>query len=177
MDNVTQFLVIITAASLLLAACAANQPSLTPTISENQASPTLENTPAEKLSNTPTVHGATINPTIQITPGNALVITQAMNGNSFNLKVGETFEIQLATIPVAGFEWTPKDLDTAILLQQGHPVYQAGASPNSAGGIVTLKFKAVGAGTTHLTLLYLHPAGNGLPSLYKNSFGVNFAVK
>ena len=106
-----------------------------------------------------------------------MVITREMNGKSFSLKVGDSFEIQLVTIPMVGFEWTPKDPDTTILVQEGKAIYQADTSPNSAGGIVTLRFKTVGAGNTHLTLLYLHPAENGLPALYNNSFGVNIEVK
>jgi predicted secreted protein len=127
--------------------------------------------------NTPTLNADTISPIPGNTPEKALVITRDLNGKSFNLLVGDTFEIQLATIPMPGFEWTPQDLDPAILLQQGSPVYKAGTAPNSAGGIVTLTFKAVGAGKTNLTLLYLHPGENGLPALYNNSFGVNIAVK
>ncbi len=125
----------------------------------------------------PTVESATTSPTAGNTNENALVITRDMNGKTFNLKVGDTFEIQLATIPMPGFEWTPENPDTTILLQEGKAVYQADSSPNSAGGIVTLKFKAVGAGKTNLILLYLHAAQNGAPALYNSSFGVNIEVK
>jgi predicted secreted protein len=177
MDKVTQFLVIISVACLLLAACAVEPSAIPPAIPEKSASPTVENTPAARLVDTPTVKGATISPTIGNTLEKALVITRAMNGMSFNLKVGDTFEIQLETIPMDNFEWTPLNPDTTILVQEGMPVYTASSSPNSAGGIVTLKFRAIGPGNTHLTLLYLRPAENGIPSLYNNSFGVNIAVK
>ena len=177
MDKVTQFLVIITAACLLLAACGVKTSISNPDIHENSASPGMGSTPEERLVNTPTINGATISPTTGITPEKVLVITRNMNGKTFSLKVGDTFEIQLTIIPMVGFEWTPQDLDTTILLEEGKPVYKADSSPNSAGGIVTLKFKTVGAGNTYLTLLYLHPAENGIPSLYNNSFGVNIEVK
>ena len=178
MVKVTQRLVIITAACLFLAACGVKPSAAPPALStEKSANPTIESTPAQKPLNTPGVNGATISPTAGITQEKTLVITRDMNGKSFSLKVGDTFEIQLATIPMDGFEWTPKDLDTTILIQEGQAVYKADTSPNSAGGIVTLRFKVVGAGKTHLTLLYQHPAENGLPALYNNSFGVNLEVK
>jgi len=177
MDKVTQFLVIITAACLFLAACGGKAPISIPKIHENSANPTLENTQEKRLVDTPTINGATISPTPGITPEKMLVITRGMNGKTFNLKVGDPFEIQLAIIPMPGFEWTPQNLDTTILLQEGQPVYKADSSPNSAGGIVTLRFKAVGAGNTNLILLYQRPAANGVPALHNNSFGVNIAVK
>ncbi len=177
MEKVTQSLVIITAACLLLAACSVKPSVITPTANEKSVSPTAGSVQIKGPINTPTVNAATTSPTAGNTPENALVITRDMNGKSFNLHIGDTFEIQLATIPMPGFEWTPQDLDTAVLLQQGRPIYTADTTPNSAGGIVTLRFKAVGAGKTHLTLLYLHAAENGLPALYNNSFGVTIEVK
>jgi predicted secreted protein len=178
MDKVTRYLVIITAACLLLASCGLKPSATTlPISNEKSGNPTVESTPAEKPVNPPDVNGATISPTAEITQEKSLIITRDMNGKFFSLKVGEIFEIHLATIPMAGFEWTPQDPDTTILVQEGKAVYQAGTSPNSAGGIVTLRFRTVGAGNTHLTLLYLHPADKGLPALYNNSFGVNIEVK
>jgi predicted secreted protein len=177
MDKVTQFLVIITAACLLLAACGGKPSASTPGIHENLAIPTAARTQGKKLVDTPTLNGATISPTPGNPPEKMLVITRAMNGKTFSLKVGDPFEIQLTIIPMPGFEWTPQNLDTTILLQQGQPVYQADSSPNSAGGIVTLRFKAVGAGNTQLILVYLHPAANGVPALHNSSFGVNIEVK
>jgi predicted secreted protein len=177
MDKVTQILVIITAACLVLSACAVEPPVITPVVHEKPASPSVGSTQEKGLVNPPTINGATISPTKGVTQVKALVITQDMNGKTVSLQVGDTFEIHLATIPVVGFEWTAKNLDTAILLQEGNPVYQAGSASNTVGGIVTLRFKVVGAGKTHLTLLYLHPAENGVPSLYNKSFGVNFEVK
>ena len=177
MVKITRFLAIITAACLLMAACAVEPPVITQNVNEKSASPTVASTEGKALVITPNVNEESVSPTVASSEVKVLVITRAMNGQSFSLKVGDTFEIQLATIPIVGFEWTPKDLDTTILFQEGQAVYTADSSPNSAGGIVTLRFKAVGAGKIHLTLLYLHPAENGVPSLYNNSFGVTIEVK
>ena len=105
--------------------------------------------------------------------GKTVVITPAIKGNLANLNVGDTLEIQIPTIPTEGFEWVAQDLDTNILVQEGSAVYTEDASPNSAGGIVTLIFKAAGSGQTNLNLLYV----NSSSSLSSDSFGMVVEVK
>jgi predicted secreted protein len=107
------------------------------------------------------------------TGGKTVVITPAIQGNSASLNVGDTLEIQIPTIPTEGFEWLAQDLDTKILVQEGSAAYTEDSSPNSSGGIVTLIFKAVGAGQTNLTLLYVNPTS----SLSSDSFGMLVEVK
>jgi predicted secreted protein len=109
--------------------------------------------------------------------GKTVVVTPAIKGNSASLNVGDILEIQIPTIPTEAFEWQAQDLDTTILTQEGEAVYTADTSPNSAGGMVTLRFNAVGAGETTLTLLYVNSPSNGLPSLSSNSFGMAVKVK
>jgi predicted secreted protein/predicted small secreted protein len=121
--------------------------------------------------------GTALSATVGGTAENALVITPGIKGNSVSLKVGDTFEIQIPTIPTAGFNWEAKDLDTTILTQVGDAVFKADSDPAGAGGIVTLKFKAVGTGTTTLNLFYTQPVENGVPSLYKDTFGMTVEVK
>jgi predicted secreted protein len=106
-----------------------------------------------------------------------VVITPAIKGNSASLNVGDTLEIHIPTIPTAGFEWEAQDLDTTILLQEGSAVYTQDSGPNSAGGIVTLIFKTVGAGKTTFNLLYVNSLSNGAPSLSMNSFSMTVEVK
>ena len=186
MSEFTRFLILITAGSLFLAACGENPAAATagvpvyaptvnvPTPSPMEASPQVR-TPAVAVLTATSETPAT--PQALNSQGKEMVITQKMNGQTVSFQVGDTFEIQIPTIPTTGFTWQPKDLDTAILIQVGEPVYQADTGPNAAGGIVTLKFKAIGAGKTNLILLYIRSSANGGPSLYKNSFGVNIEVK
>jgi len=109
--------------------------------------------------------------------GKTVIITPAITGNSVSLNVGDILEIQIPTIPVDGFEWVVQDLDTAILNQEGSAVYAADTSPNSAGGVATLKFKAVNAGTTTLNLLYASLSSGEMPGLSADSFGMMVEVK
>jgi len=134
MFKFTQYLLVLTAVNLLLAACAGSVPT---------------------------------------TEAKTVVITPAIKGNSASLNVGDTLEIQIPTIPKEGFEWVAQDLDKNILLQEGSAEYTADTNPNAAGGIVTLVFKAVGAGNTNLSLMYVNSAS----SLSSNSFGMTVEVK
>jgi predicted secreted protein len=111
------------------------------------------------------------------TDGKTVVVTPAIKGNSASLSVGDKLEIRLPTIPTEGYEWVVQDLDTAILTQEGSAVYTADTDPNSAGGVVTLLFNAVGSGNTTVHLLYENSASGQSPSLSKNSFSVAVEVK
>ena len=108
--------------------------------------------------------------------GKTVVVIPSPKGNSASLAVGDTLEIQIPTIPTEGFDWQAQDLDTSILVQEGTAEYVADTSPNSAGGTVTLRFKAVGKGTLNLTLLYVNSPENPALSMSSNSLGVTVVV-
>lgn len=86
-------------------------------------------------------------------------------------------EIRIPTIPSEGFEWIVDKLDTKILTQVGDAEYVADDGVNATGGIVILKFKAIGKGETNLSLLYASAASADRPGLSKNSFGMFVEVK
>lgn len=109
--------------------------------------------------------------------GEIVVITPAIKGNSASLNVGDILEVQIPTIPTEGFVWLVQNLDTNILVQEGVAEYVKDSDTNSAGGIVTLRFKAVGIGKTNLSLLYVKSASGETPSLSSNSFGMAVEVK
>jgi predicted secreted protein len=109
--------------------------------------------------------------------GKTVVVTPAIKGNSASLNVGDTLEIQIPTIPTVGFEWEAQDLDTTILLQEGSAVYTEDPGPNSAGGMVTLVFTAIGVGRTTLNLEYVSSSATESPGMSTNSFGMVVEVK
>jgi predicted secreted protein len=109
--------------------------------------------------------------------GKTVVVTPAIKENSASLGVGDTLEIQIPTIPKEGFDWVVQDFDTAILQQVGEAVYTADTSPNSAGGVTTLKFNAIAPGNTVVSLLYSNTNSGISPSLSANSFSVVVEVK
>jgi len=109
--------------------------------------------------------------------GKTVVVTPGFKGNSAALNVGDTLEIDIPTLPKDGFTWLPQNLDGQHLEQIGGAVYTASTDPNAAGGTVTLKFKAVGAGSTNLLLIYTNTSQNGSPAVYSKSLGVSVTVK
>lgn len=113
----------------------------------------------------------------QSSTGKTVVVTPAIKGNSATLNVGDTLDIQIPTIPTAGYEWEVQDFDTAVLVQEGSAVYSADTSPNSAGGVVTLRFNAVGAGSTSINLLYVNSSSDVALSTSLNSFSMTVEVK
>jgi predicted secreted protein len=106
-----------------------------------------------------------------------VVITPAIKGNSAILAVGDSLELRIPTIPKAGFEWQVEDLDTAILEQEGTGIYTKDPDTNSAGGIVTFQFTAIGKGKTTIHLLFVSPSVGEAPALSSNSFSVVVEVR
>jgi predicted secreted protein len=107
----------------------------------------------------------------------AQVITLKMNGQTIEVNEGDTFQISIPTIPAQGFNWEPETLDSNILEQQGDALYQQNQGADEAGGNVILTFKAVGKGTTPLTLIYTQSRVNNPNAMYTQSFGVTINVK
>jgi predicted secreted protein len=111
------------------------------------------------------------------TAKNIVITAQAQKQEPVSMNVGDTCEIQIPTIPTAGYTWEPDNLDTTILSQMGEPVFKSDTGASSAGGIVILKFEAVGKGTTNLTLIYTNASTSDEPALYSKTFGVAIEVK
>ena len=103
---------------------------------------------------------------------NASGIAASTPGETLHLKVGETFQVRIPTIPRPGFTWQLQDLNARMLTQLGGPVYEPDPGPNAAGGTVVLAFKVVGAGTMPLTLIHASSGIGGVPVLSSNSFGI-----
>jgi predicted secreted protein len=160
MTQVHSVLILMATACLLLAGCGAGAPAAVPTLA---AGPTL----GVLFEASPTAGGTIVNGA-----GNAAVVGPDSKGGLVKLKVGDTFEVRIPTIPRPGYTWQPTNLDTSILEQVGEAVYTPDTSPNSAGGVVTVTFKVVGPGTAPLILLYVTPAQGNSPSLSSKSFGL-----
>jgi inhibitor of cysteine peptidase len=87
-----------------------------------------------------------------------VALTAKDNGTAVTVKTGDTFTVKLEGNPSTGFTWEAKDLDTSILEQVGDPKFSGGVPGMvGSGGILTLTFKALQAGTTTLTLIYHRP--------------------
>jgi len=111
----------------------------------------------------------------QIPEGALVVVTPSPRPVSANLKVGDILEVRLPTIPNKGFSWQAQNLDSNILKQDGEAVYVEDDGVNSAGGTSTLRFKAVGAGSTELILIFAS-SPDASPAMSAQSFSVSVEV-
>jgi inhibitor of cysteine peptidase len=102
-------------------------------------------------------------------------VTSADNGGQLGLNAGQQFEVALEGNASTGYVWQAQDLDSAYLTQVGEPKFSSD-NPDlvGSGGKQALTFKALKAGTTKLTLVYLRP-WESVPPI--DTFSVTLAIK
>ncbi len=88
---------------------------------------------------------------------NEIALGDQDNGRKIEVQQGQILAISLASNPTTGYSWQPADLDESILEPVGEAQFQAQSNLVGASGIETLRFKAGGAGTTALKLVYHRP--------------------
>ena len=79
------------------------------------------------------------------------------NATQLDLKVGQVLVISLESNPSTGYGWHVSEVDESILKQVGEVEFVQEPTDEQivgAGGTEVLRFEAVGAGTTTLTLTY-----------------------
>jgi inhibitor of cysteine peptidase len=89
--------------------------------------------------------------------------------------MGDTLVIKLEGNPTTGYNWLVTSVDKAILEQQGEPVFKADSTLVGSGGMLTLTFKAIAAGTTNLQLGYMRSWETGVAPL--QTYEVTIVVK
>jgi inhibitor of cysteine peptidase len=88
---------------------------------------------------------------------NEVEIGADANGTQIELKAGQVLVISLASNPSTGYGWHIAEVDESVLVQVGETEFiqkQTDEQVVGAGGTETLRFEAVGSGTTTLTLTY-----------------------
>lgn len=93
-----------------------------------------------------------------------LVVTRASGvdkviGDTFETTVGKTFTIALDANATTGYNWSQTIKDTNVVAYVDNAYVAAATGPQVVGGsgIDTFTFKAVGKGTTTITLNYARP--------------------
>ena len=84
-------------------------------------------------------------------------VTEKEAGKSVEVANGGTLEITLEGNPTTGYTWEVESVDDKILKLEGEPDFEADSDAMGAGGMMTLKFDAEGAGKTDLKLVYHRP--------------------
>jgi predicted secreted protein len=75
-------------------------------------------------------------------------------GKTFQVHPGDQVVIALAANPSTGFDWDIDQTDSAVLALQGKTFQAASSGLPGSGGTDTFTFKALAAGTVHLSLKY-----------------------
>lgn len=96
-------------------------------------------------------------------------------GKTINLAVGDSLSIKLEGNPTTGYNWQVTGIDLAVLQPVGQPVFKASSMMMGAGGVITLNFKAVAAGTTQLQLGYMRAWELDIPPL--ETYEITVVVK
>jgi len=84
-------------------------------------------------------------------------LTAADAGRQLRLRPGQTFQVTLEGNPTTGYNWIVAQVDEAVLKPVGEPDFKADSAAIGAGGKVMLRFQAVAAGQTGLSLAYKRP--------------------
>ncbi len=90
-------------------------------------------------------------------------ITEADAGRQVELRVGDMLELTLPANPTTGYQWETSDLDSAIIRPVGDQTFEPSSNAVGSGGLVTLRFEAVGVGQTELKLILHRPFEKDVP--------------
>ena len=102
-------------------------------------------------------------------------LTEKEAGESVEVAKGGTLEITLEGNPTTGYTWEVESVDDKVLKQESEPDFKADSEAVGAGGMMTLKFNAEGAGKTDLKLVYHRPWEEDEPPA--ETFEVSVTVK
>jgi len=86
-----------------------------------------------------------------------LDLTMLDNGGVVELIKGQRLVVTLEANPSTGYTWTVADVDESVLRQKGDVEFKADSDLPGAGGMLVLRFEAVGLGQTVLELIYHQP--------------------
>ncbi len=101
-------------------------------------------------------------------------LTEKDAGATIYVKQGDTVEIALEGNPTTGYTWEQAPGASSLLVQQGEPEFQASSSALGSGGVMTLRFTAVKAGTADVNLIYHRTFEANVPPL--QSFHVTIII-
>ena len=104
-----------------------------------------------------------------------LKLTGAEAGKTVEVAQGGVVEVTLKGNPTTGYMWEVGSLDDKVLKPEGEPGFKADSDADGAPGMITLKFKAEGAGKTDLKLVYHRPWETEEPPA--QTFNVTVTVK
>jgi inhibitor of cysteine peptidase len=102
-------------------------------------------------------------PGIAVPVSEPVVVGTDGNGQPQALTVGQELAVALPDNPSTGYVWQLRDIDDAILHQEGSPQFRPNNSDIMPGapGTSVWTFTAAAPGSTRLTLISVHPWEQG----------------
>jgi predicted secreted protein len=98
-------------------------------------------------------------------PVNEVTIGKDDEGRHVPLLRGQTLIVRLAGDPGTGYGWVVKQVDWALLAQDGRITFTPSATPRpGSGGLFSARFRAVRPGATWLRLVYRRPFEPSAPA-------------
>ena len=95
--------------------------------------------------------------------GKVMRIGVDQSGGSVELEAGDTLVIELEGNPSTGYNWQVEEINLEVLEQVGEPEFKSdNAMLVGSGGMISLTFRAVGAGNSPLALVYLRSWEEGV---------------
>lgn len=91
-----------------------------------------------------------------------MIIRPEDNGKKVMVSVGDTLGLGLPSNPSTGYTWEVAEIDEKLLHQVGEIEFAPESDLLGAPGTQLLRFEAVGAGQTTLTLIYHRPWEKGM---------------
>ena len=85
------------------------------------------------------------------------VFTEKDNGALVEVTLGSKVTVELEENPTTGYQWTIDSVDEVFLVPEGDAFLVGEQMGLGAGGVRRLFFRAKGAGTTSLNLIYKRP--------------------
>ena len=90
-------------------------------------------------------------------------LTEKDCGQTVKMLVGSIFEVVLEGNPTTGYVWSVASVDAKILQPVGEAAFKPDTMARGSGGMVMMRFKAVGRGKTSLKLIYHRPFEKNKP--------------
>jgi len=108
-----------------------------------------------------------------------VVVTPPIDGHTFTINLNDTLIFEIPTTLTEGFEWVVEDLNPNILVQEGSATFKEEPDDTGTTSKVILEFKAVGRGTTSLSLAYRNEVSGdtGDFTLMVNTFNMTVEVQ
>lgn len=86
-----------------------------------------------------------------------VVFSEKDNGALVEVTLGSKVTVELEENPTTGYQWTIDCVDEVFLIPEGDAFLVGEQMGLGAGGVRRLFFRAKGAGTTSLNLIYKRP--------------------